>query len=263
MRGLFERIIRRRPSPAMIVAFVGLFVAGAGTATAAKLITGAQVKDSSLTGADIKDRSLSVREFGGIGASEGAPGPPGPQGLPGPQGARGPQGADGTRGPTGAKGEKGDGGTDGAAGERGPTGPVGPAGSEGPAGAVGAPGDPGPVGPPGPAGPAGSVGPAGPIGLPGPAGPQGPAGATNVTMRTFTLPVPNNQKGTQAALCLPGERATGGGGGIVGTTQTFSTVVISGPTAGAGGAPNAWSVTAVNRDGVTRTLEVYAICAAP
>jgi hypothetical protein len=50
-------------------------VAFAGTATAAKLITGDQVKNGSLTGRDVKDRSLTPRDFkGSVKGDTGAPG---------------------------------------------------------------------------------------------------------------------------------------------------------------------------------------------
>lgn len=49
---------RFRPSPALVVAFVALLVALGGTAYAAIVITGKNVKNGSLTGADVKDGSL-------------------------------------------------------------------------------------------------------------------------------------------------------------------------------------------------------------
>jgi hypothetical protein len=48
----------RRPSPAMSVAMLALFVAMAGSAYAATVITGANVKNGSLTGRDIRSSSL-------------------------------------------------------------------------------------------------------------------------------------------------------------------------------------------------------------
>lgn len=86
---MLKRIRIRRPSPALVVAFIALFVAGAGTAGAARLITGKQIKNSSITSSDIKDRSLLKKDFkpGQLPA-----GPAGPQGL---QGAAGRAGRDG------------------------------------------------------------------------------------------------------------------------------------------------------------------------
>jgi hypothetical protein len=53
-----------RPSPAMLVALVALFVAGSGTGIAAsRLITGTQIKDASLTGKDIRNASLTGKDM--------------------------------------------------------------------------------------------------------------------------------------------------------------------------------------------------------
>jgi hypothetical protein len=67
----------------MIVAFVALFVAGAGSATAARLITGKQIKNSSITSTDVKNGSLLRRDF------RSSQLPRGPQGLPGASGRAG------------------------------------------------------------------------------------------------------------------------------------------------------------------------------
>ena len=72
-----------RPSPSMMVAFVALFVAGAGTATAAKVITGKQIKNSSITSTDVKNGSLLRKDFKSVQL------PRGPQGLPGTAGRAG------------------------------------------------------------------------------------------------------------------------------------------------------------------------------
>ena len=53
---------RMRPSPALVVAFIALFVAGAGTATAARLISGKQIRNNSVTGTDIRNNSLGNRD---------------------------------------------------------------------------------------------------------------------------------------------------------------------------------------------------------
>lgn len=86
-----RRIKQFRPSAGMVVAVIALFAALAGTATAARLITGKQIKNnsvtsrdvrnSSLTGGDVKDRSLGPNDFSG--SVEGPRGPRGPEGLPG------------------------------------------------------------------------------------------------------------------------------------------------------------------------------------
>jgi hypothetical protein len=43
-------IIRRWPSPGLVVAIVALFVAFGSTATAALVMTGASIKDGTITG---------------------------------------------------------------------------------------------------------------------------------------------------------------------------------------------------------------------
>ena len=52
-----KRVLRRRPSPAMVVSLIALFVALGGSAYALT-ITGGQVKNGSLTGKDIRKNSL-------------------------------------------------------------------------------------------------------------------------------------------------------------------------------------------------------------
>lgn len=77
-----------------IVIVVALVAAGAGSATAARLITGKQIKDGSITKRDLRTGTLQA----------------------GPQGAPGPAGAPGAPGAAGAKGDKGDPGEPGARG---------------------------------------------------------------------------------------------------------------------------------------------------
>ena len=52
-----------RQSPALIVAMLALFVALTGTAvaTTSALITGNQIRNSSITGLDVKNKSLTPR----------------------------------------------------------------------------------------------------------------------------------------------------------------------------------------------------------
>jgi len=99
------------PSPAMLIALIALLAGLGGTAVAASLITGAQVKNSSLTGTDVKDKSLTKRDFRGS-----VRGPAGPQGAQGPQGPQGPQGDRGAQGATGPQGTQGTQGTQGVQG---------------------------------------------------------------------------------------------------------------------------------------------------
>ena len=88
--------------------------ATAGADAAVALITGKQIKNSSVTGADVRDGSLTKVDFSGTIA--------GPRGPAGPEGPEGPQGPEG---PAGAKGATGSVGPQGAAGPQGPQGPAG------------------------------------------------------------------------------------------------------------------------------------------
>lgn len=90
-----------------VLAFaLGLLVATAGTATAAKLITGAQIKDGSIGTRDLARAvraQISRTGPAGVAGPQGAAGVAGvqgPQGVPGPQGDIGPEGPTGPRGPS-------------------------------------------------------------------------------------------------------------------------------------------------------------------
>ena len=69
---------------ALLIAGLAVLVLGGGAAGAARLITGAQIKNSSITGVDIKNKSLRPADFKGSVA--GPAGPAGPAGAPGPAG---------------------------------------------------------------------------------------------------------------------------------------------------------------------------------
>ena len=103
-----------RPT-SMLVALLAVVLACAGTATAAKLLTGKDIKNSSLTAADIKDSSLTGKDIrnGSLGAAELSS-----AAVKALKGVSGPAGANGTNGAPGSKGDKGD---TGAKGERGPS----------------------------------------------------------------------------------------------------------------------------------------------
>lgn len=73
----------------MAVAFLALFVAIAGTATAAKLITGSDIRNSSITTRDVKNRTLLRRDFRPGQLPAGPRGAVGPAGRPGPAGPAG------------------------------------------------------------------------------------------------------------------------------------------------------------------------------
>ena len=102
----------RRARASTVIASLALFVALGGSATAATLITGAQIKNGSITGQDIKNSSvtggdvkngtLGSADFGkstkasskgsqGDRGATGQAGPAGGQGAPGPNGVKAPQ----------------------------------------------------------------------------------------------------------------------------------------------------------------------------
>jgi hypothetical protein len=102
-------IIKRRPSPALIVALVALLVASSGTATAALVMTGKNIQDGTITAKDVKNRTLGTKKLTkkAVSSLKGQRGPAGPQGLAGPGGATGVQGVQGPKGDTGAAGPQG------------------------------------------------------------------------------------------------------------------------------------------------------------
>jgi hypothetical protein len=80
----------RRPSPALVLSCIAVFLSAAGGAVAAGQINGKQIKDGSVTGKDIKNDSLTGTDIkGNIRGPTGPPGSPGPQGLAGPAGSGG------------------------------------------------------------------------------------------------------------------------------------------------------------------------------
>jgi hypothetical protein len=99
-------LLRRRPSPAMIVALVALVVASASTAVAATVITSSRdIKDgvilsrdihrNTINGDRIQDGSLGVVDFG-VDTRAALRGPRGRPGERGPAGPRGRRGATGS-----------------------------------------------------------------------------------------------------------------------------------------------------------------------
>ncbi len=75
----------RRPSPALVLSFVAVFLAATGGAVAGVQIGGKQIKDGSITGKDVKNNSLSGTDIKGDVR--------GPQGPRGARGAQGPAGS--------------------------------------------------------------------------------------------------------------------------------------------------------------------------
>ena len=78
----------RRPSPALVLSFVAVFLAATGGAVAGVQIGGKQIKDGSITGKDVKNNSLSGTDIKGD-----VRGPEGPRGARGAQGPVGPAGS--------------------------------------------------------------------------------------------------------------------------------------------------------------------------
>jgi hypothetical protein len=100
------RQLVKRISPSTVLAAAALFVALAGSSTAAvdnvtALITGAQIKNNSITGADVKNKSLTPADIKGR-----LQGPPGARGATGPAGAPGPVGPPGIQRLVSATGSK-------------------------------------------------------------------------------------------------------------------------------------------------------------
>jgi hypothetical protein len=105
-----RRLLDRRPSPAMTVALIALFVALGGAAVAAiKLprnsvgkaqlqngaVTGSKLGNGVVTSVKVRDHSLLAKDFQVgqlVAGAQGPQGSGGPQGPVGPQGPRWPAG---------------------------------------------------------------------------------------------------------------------------------------------------------------------------
>ena len=108
------RFLRKhRPSPAMVVASIGLLVALGGTSVAAisqvplRSVGTPQLKANAVTSAKVQNRSLLAVDFkqGQVPRGpRGLRGFPGPEGTPGAPGAAGPAGPSGPSGPSGPAG---------------------------------------------------------------------------------------------------------------------------------------------------------------
>lgn len=134
----------KRPSPALVISCLALFVALGGGAYAAialpKNSVGAkQLKANAVTSAKVADGSLAATDFAAGQLPAGQTGPAGPKGADGARGAQGEPGPVGATGPAGTDGSNGTNGADGAAGPAGLRGPTGPTGQTGPTGAAPAP----------------------------------------------------------------------------------------------------------------------------
>jgi hypothetical protein len=102
-----RRFFARRPSPAMVVAFIALVAVMTGTGYAAiqqlprNSVGTKQLRNNAVTSKKVKNGSLLRRDFR---SGQLPRGPRGPQGPQGPEGPRGPEGARGATGQTGPRG---------------------------------------------------------------------------------------------------------------------------------------------------------------
>jgi hypothetical protein len=83
-----------RTALAVVVAALALVVSAGAGATAARLVTGKDIKNGTVTSADVKNKSLKARDFSARAKSRMR----GPAGATGATGATGPQGAPGISG---------------------------------------------------------------------------------------------------------------------------------------------------------------------
>jgi hypothetical protein len=104
-----RKLLRRRPSPAMIVACLALLVSLGGTSVAAVsqlsrnsvgalqlkngAVTNAKIRNNAVTSAKVRNRSLLRADFAPGQLSAGPTGPQGPAGPTGPAGPQGPAGS--------------------------------------------------------------------------------------------------------------------------------------------------------------------------
>jgi hypothetical protein len=103
---MIARLLRHRPSPAIVIACVALLLALGGVSWAATALPRnsvgtAQLKNNAVTSSKVKNHSLLRADFKNGQIPRGARGPVGPTG------ATGPKGTTGARGPTGPAGSSG------------------------------------------------------------------------------------------------------------------------------------------------------------
>jgi hypothetical protein len=109
----------RRLTPSLLVSIFAVVLMAAGTATAAKFITGKDVKNNSLTGSDVKKSSLTGSDIKNHTLHLGDLAGTTVKALRADGGPKGDTGATGTTGATGPKGDKGDKGETGDTGAQG------------------------------------------------------------------------------------------------------------------------------------------------
>ena len=93
MKRALRLLVERRPSPALVVACVALFVALAGTGVAAVValvpnnsVGTAQLRNNAVVSAKVKDHSLAAKDFANGQLPAGPAGPAGATGATGPIG---------------------------------------------------------------------------------------------------------------------------------------------------------------------------------
>jgi hypothetical protein len=120
-----RNLIRRRPSPAMLIAMLALFIALGGTGYAKKavrLITGSEIAKGTIQVDRLSAQArAALKGNGGVQGLTGSPGPQGLKGDPGGQGLKGDPGGQGLKGDPGGQGLKGDPGGQGLKGDPGPS----------------------------------------------------------------------------------------------------------------------------------------------
>jgi len=91
------------PQPGTVIAIAALFLALSGSAGAATLISGKQIRNGTITGADVKRGSLPAEDLSPKARRllKGVTGPAGAQGAAGATGPAGPAGPAGAAGPAG------------------------------------------------------------------------------------------------------------------------------------------------------------------
>ena len=98
---MIARLLRHRPSPAIVIACVALLIALGGVSYAATALPrnsvgNAQLKNNAVTSGKVKNHSLLKADFKAGQIPAGPAGPVGPAGAAGAAGARGPTGPAGS-----------------------------------------------------------------------------------------------------------------------------------------------------------------------
>ena len=103
---MIARLLRHRPSPAIVIACVALLLALGGVSWAATALPRnsvgtAQLRNNAVTSSKVRNHSLLRVDFKNGQVPRGARGPAGPAGPTGATGAQGPKGPTGPAGPAG------------------------------------------------------------------------------------------------------------------------------------------------------------------